>query len=66
MACEKFIHIIHPQTMSHIFYQTSPQLVLQHAILQDSLYQFLKNLLLINILSAIHFLFAKKLKIKIP
>ena len=50
----------------HLFDQSYRQLVIQHTIFQNSLNQFLKNLLLINILQVIHFLFARKLKIRIP
>lgn len=42
------------------FDQLYLELVLQHTILQNSLYKFLKNLLLKNILHVIRFLFARR------
>ena len=60
-VCVRFINVINSQMIYHLL-----QLVLQHTILQNSLYQLLKNLLLMNILYVIHSLFARKLKIGFP
>ena len=48
---EKLVHKYNSFTnMPQLFDQSNRQLVLQHTIFQNSLYQFLKNLLLMNII----------------
>ena len=66
MVCIKFISITRSQIIFHLFDQFYLELVLENTILKNYLYQPLKNLLLMNILYVLRFLFARKLKVRIP